>query len=116
MKTLGGIFLIPCLTFTPFCKGQEEAGAYSLVISEIMADPRPTVGLPDAEYLEIYNRGTSPVSLAGYRLLFGDKLKYYHPVEVVPTPTGWCLRRENISLFVMRKMSRLLNQRGKHFP
>ena len=74
MKTLGGIFLIPCLTFTSFCKGQEEAGTYSLVISEIMADPHPAVALPDAEYIEIFNRGPSPVSLEGYRLLFGDNI------------------------------------------
>ncbi len=57
----------------------EEAGIYSLVISEIMADPHPVVALPDAEYLEIYNRGPSPVSLAGYRLLFGDKLRILTP-------------------------------------
>ena len=75
MKTLGGIFLIPCLTFTPVCKGQAEAGTYSLVISEIMADPHPAVALPDAEYIEILNRGPSPVSLSGYRLLFGDKMR-----------------------------------------
>ncbi len=89
MKTLGGIFLIPCLIFTSICKGQEEAGPYSLVISEIMADPHPVVALPDAEYLEIFNRGSSPVSLDGYRLLFGDKLKILpatHPDGVVLSP------------------------------
>jgi hypothetical protein len=80
MKTLGGIFLISCLAFTSFCKGQEEAGTYSLIISEIMADPHPAVALPDAEYIEIFNRGPSSVSLAGYRLLFGDKLK------ILPSP------------------------------
>ena len=81
MKTLGGIFLIPCLTFTSFCEGQQEAGTYSLVISEIMADPHPAVALPDAEYIEIFNRGPSPVSLAGYRLLFGDKTEILAPLQ-----------------------------------
>lgn len=100
MKTLGVIFLIPCLTLTGVCKGQEEAGTYSLVISEIMADPHPVVALPDAEYLEIYNRGPSPVSLAGYRLLFGDKSKIltsrlgwdgYDPDGVVVEPGGYVI-------------------------
>ena len=88
MKTLGVIFLIPCLTFTSICKGQEEAGTYSLVISEIMADPHPSVALPDAEYLEIFNRGPSPVSLAGYRLLFGDNLKILAPPRDSTHPNG----------------------------
>ncbi len=52
------------------CKGQEEAGTYSLVISEIMADPHPAVALPDAEYLEIYNRGPSPVSACRLQTAF----------------------------------------------
>jgi len=99
MKTLGCIFSIPCLTFTSFCTGQyiehpgynntsssEEAAPYSLVISEIMADPHPAVALPDAEYLEICNRGPFPVSLTGYRLLFGDKPKILHPDGVVAEP------------------------------
>jgi hypothetical protein len=101
MKTLGGIFLIPCLAFTSFCKGQSitdhgsnilsspvEAGTYSLVISEIMADPNPVVALPDAEYLEIFNRGPSPVSLAGYRLVIGDNTKILTPRQAGNPPAG----------------------------
>jgi hypothetical protein len=90
MKTLGDIFLVSCLTFISFCKGQgvTEAGTYSLVISEIMADPHPPVALPDAEYLEIHNRGPSSVSLAGYRLLFGDKLRILTPRRGGDHPDG----------------------------
>jgi hypothetical protein len=44
---------------------------YSIVITEIMADPSPVLKLPDAEYIEILNRSSSPVHLKGIRLCIG---------------------------------------------
>jgi hypothetical protein len=38
----------------------------SLLITEIYADPSPAVGLPGEEYIELYNRSTDTISLAGY--------------------------------------------------
>ncbi|MFB9294063.1 lamin tail domain-containing protein [Persicitalea jodogahamensis] len=43
-------------------------GYNSVIITEIMADPTPVVGLPDAEYIEIFNRSLQPVSTKGWRL------------------------------------------------
>ncbi len=63
------------------CSGNEiEAVAFNvaigraptyneLVISEIMSDPEPAVGLPVSEYLELYNRSASVLSLDGVRLI-----------------------------------------------
>lgn len=39
-----------------------------LIITEIHADPSPAVGLPDAEFIEIYNRSTKTLDLANYNL------------------------------------------------
>lgn len=41
---------------------------FDLVISEIMAIPQPSNGLPPVQYAELYNRSTIPISLAGMRL------------------------------------------------
>lgn len=39
-----------------------------VVFTEILADPTPPVGLPDAEFLELFNRSKYPVNLAGWIL------------------------------------------------
>lgn len=39
-----------------------------IIFTEIMADPEPQKGLPNTEYLEIYNVGTSSQQLSGWQL------------------------------------------------
>ncbi len=39
-----------------------------VIITEIMADANPSIGLPIAEYVELYNRGTGYVQLNGYKI------------------------------------------------
>ncbi len=45
----------------------------SVVISEIMADPSPAIGLPEVEYLELYNSSSEKVSLKGWKLKLGNQ-------------------------------------------
>lgn len=56
---------------------------HQVVISEIMADPSPVVGLPSAEYIELFNRSESVFSMAGCRLKAG---KYQKPLPAVNIP------------------------------
>ena len=46
----------------------EKPGFNDLLITEIMADPAPPLGLPEADYLEIYNPTQKVVQLQGIQL------------------------------------------------
>jgi hypothetical protein len=39
-----------------------------LIISEVMVDPEPSIGLPESEYIEIYNRSNQIISLSNVRI------------------------------------------------
>lgn len=56
----------------------------AVVINELMVDPSPVVGLPDREYIELYNPGTGPVNLKGWLLGFGSKQKALPDVTISP--------------------------------
>ncbi len=47
--------------------------AYNVVINEILADPSPSVMLPDAEYIELLNTTSYNISLFEWQIMAGNK-------------------------------------------
>lgn len=47
------------------------SSVHDILISEFMADPTPGIGLPEQEFIELYNNTSMPVNLTGFTLSDG---------------------------------------------
>ncbi len=59
-------------------------GFNDLIVTEIMADPLPSVGLPEAEYLELLNRCKYPFNLSGWQICAGSKCASFAQDTIQP--------------------------------
>lgn len=62
-KLLLSVFIV-----VPFLAGAQTAERFDVVITEIMADPSPVVGMPNAEFIEIKNVSSTPFNLNGWKI------------------------------------------------
>lgn len=60
-----------------------------LIINEIMANPAPSNGLPEYEYIELFNPGTDTVFTEGWKLYLNDKTVTM-PADTIP-PKSYAL-------------------------
>lgn len=57
---------------------------FDVLINEIMADPDPPVGLPNYEYIELYNASELPVQLENWELSIGTTGKVLSHASIAP--------------------------------
>jgi hypothetical protein len=57
-------------------------GPNDIIFNEIMFDPSPAIGLPEFEYIELFNRSPYPADLGGWTLSTGNKLYLFPPVVI----------------------------------
>jgi hypothetical protein len=75
--------LLLALFSTPVLFAQ-TISRYDIVIDEIMADPSPQVGLPNAEYIELKNTSGHELNLAGCRLRTASSTSGAFPPYILP--------------------------------
>jgi hypothetical protein len=63
---------------------ESEIRPYQILFTEIMADPTPKLGLPENEYLEIYNNSPGNIDLAGWELLVGKTSRLLPTIVIQP--------------------------------
>lgn len=63
----------------------EETFPGSIWINEIMADPKGVKGLPETEYVELYNKTGNTVNFAGWQFAYGGKAK---PMDAFELPAS----------------------------
>lgn len=88
MKKHLHLLLVVCCTGL-WSLSAQPIGRYDIVISEIMADPTPVVGLPAAEYVELHNRLPHPCTLNNWKLKIGNTAK--NLPDIVLDSAGYCV-------------------------
>ncbi len=73
IKDIAGNIILPAIVSFSYYIPQQ----YDVVFNEIMADPSPPVGLPEFEYLELYNRTENIINLSDWKLIIGSSEKIF---------------------------------------
>jgi hypothetical protein len=70
-----------------------------IIITEIMADPTPSIGLPNAEFIELMNKSIAPIDLGNWRFAEGNSPEKFPSVILLPNEYLILTSASNTSLF-----------------
>jgi hypothetical protein len=94
---------------------------FDVVFNEIMADPSPVAGLPDVEYIELYNRNVTTVNLNGWKLSVGTSVFTFSDVDLpgngyltIASKTDAAKLQSFGSVIGLFSSSSALNNTGQH--
>jgi len=77
----------------------QEINTNDIIINEIYADPSPSIGLPEVEYIELYNRTDTDIDLTDWTITIGTTKKEF-PAAIIEADSFVMLINENaIDLF-----------------
>lgn len=68
----------------PFLISIYNANRGDVLITEFFPDPNPVVDLPEAEFVELYNRSNKPIQLKGWRISNGSTVGALPEVLLLP--------------------------------
>tara|TARA_B100001250_G_scaffold208643_1_gene179091 strand:- start:10328 stop:12625 length:2298 start_codon:yes stop_codon:yes gene_type:complete len=66
-----------------------------VIINEIFVDPSPSIGLPEHEYIELYNTTNSSINLSGWTITIGTTEKTF-PNSVIEADSFLILIKEDV--------------------
>ncbi|MFY8022075.1 MAG: lamin tail domain-containing protein [Bacteroidia bacterium] len=86
-----------------------EIKKQELIFSEVMFDPEPSKGLPNAEYIELYNRSEFPIYLNGFKITDGSSTALLPDILINPNDFILFCSNNDIDLFQSWNRYGLLN-------
>lgn len=77
-----------------------------IIINEIFADPTPSIGLPEYEYIELYNTTNLAIDLTNWTIIIGTTDKIF-PSSVIEPDSFVILIKEDIINFFSNNISKI---------
>ncbi|HZY79025.1 MAG TPA: lamin tail domain-containing protein [Cyclobacteriaceae bacterium] len=88
----------------------DVADRFDVVINEFFPDPVPSVGLPEEEFVELFNRSSKTFRLHGWRL--GDATSLQSLPDVEMKPGDYVVVKNTVSLNNSNDVIKIIDDRG----